>query len=437
MGITVPPSPKVGPSPLTARSDVVLVGAGPVGLLAALALDACAAGELDILIVDRLGSSRDGQQHQASPRAVALTTRSIRILDRLGIWPALREDAQIVTGIDLTDTSLEDALRLNRLTFDFDRAPDAEITMAILPEAALVRELQSAVGRRPAIKQMYSADIQGVSSHGALTTVTFAGGAALATPLIVAADGRNSALRRFAGIASVELPAQQFGIVANVAHTLPHHGIATQHFLPGGPFAILPLKGNTSCITWSEDKEVAERVLAEGEEALAHAIGKRIGGKLGQISLACPVAVWPLHRHAARALVGDRVALVGDAARSVHPIAGQGLNLGITDVAVLADCVVEAARLGLDLGAPFALERYETLRRPETTRAFAAFESLNGIFSSASSLGRVVRGIGLGAIGQLEVIKVAILAEARGLSGHLPSLAERRCSEAGLMGATP
>jgi 2-octaprenyl-6-methoxyphenol hydroxylase len=214
----------------------------------------------------------------------------------------------------------------------------------------------------------------------------------------------------------------QVGIVTTVRHAEPHHGRAVQHFLPAGPFAILPLTNNRSCITWTEKAEVARAILARDDAGFLAEVEKRFDYRLGAVTLAGPRASWPLDMHVARALVADRFALIGDAAHGVHPIAGQGLNLGLRDVAALTEVVADAARLGLDIGSAAVLERYERWRRLDAAVSAATFDALNRLFSNDSTLLRSARDFGLGLVERMPALKQLFVTEAAGLTGEVPKL---------------
>jgi 2-octaprenyl-6-methoxyphenol hydroxylase len=244
----------------------------------------------------------------------------------------------------------------------------------------------------------------------------------LRVKLLVAADGRNSPLREAAGIGVVRWSYPQTGIVATVRLDRPHQGRAVQHFLPSGPFAVLPLTDDRACITWTEDAARASAILALDDAGFLAETEKRFGYRLGSISLAGPRASWPLDMHLARALVADRFALVGDAAHGVHPIAGQGLNLGLRDVAALTEVVADAARLGLDIGALTVLERYERWRRLDSALSAATFDALNRLFSNDSTPLRTARDFGLGLVERMPALKRFFVSEAAGLNGEVPRL---------------
>jgi 2-octaprenyl-6-methoxyphenol hydroxylase len=256
-------------------------------------------------------------------------------------------------------------------------------------------------------------------------TVTLAGGRALRTRLLVSAEGRQSSLRERAGIKVVGWPYGQTGIVTWVAHERPHDGTAVQHFLPAGPFAILPLTGHRSCITWSETADEARRILALDDTAFLAEVERRFGGRLGAITMIAGRQSWPLSMHLARSYVADRFALIGDAAHGVHPIAGQGLNLAMRDAAALAEVLIEAARLGLDIGNGEILARYERWRRFDAAVSTATFDGLNRLFSSDNALVRAMRDAGLTLVDRSPAVKQMLVTEAAGLSGDVPRLLRR------------
>jgi 2-octaprenyl-6-methoxyphenol hydroxylase len=229
-------------------------------------------------------------------------------------------------------------------------------------------------------------------------------------------------LREAAGIKIVGWGYGQTGIVTTIAHSRPHGARAVQHFLPGGPFAILPLPENRSCITWSEDAAEAQRILALDDMAFLAEVEKRVGGRLGTLELAGPRQSWPLEMHLARSYVARRFVVIGDAAHGVHPIAGQGLNLAFRDVAALTEVLADAARLGLDLGNGEVLARYERWRRFDSAVSAATFDGLNRLFSNDWTLVRAARDFGLGLVDRMPGLKAFFVREAAGLSGELPRL---------------
>ena len=256
--------------------------------------------------------------------------------------------------------------------------------------------------------------------------VHLSGGESFDTKLLVAADGARSSIRERAGIAVHGWDYPQASIVTTVRHERDHEGRAEEHFLPAGPFAILPLKrdstGHRSSIVWTEDAREAARIVALGDHGFHAELEKRFGLHLGDIAAVGPRRAFPLGLHVARAFVAERVALIGDAAHVIHPIAGQGLNMGLKDVAALAEVVADAARLGLDPGSPVTLDRYQRWRRFDTVAMGVATDGLNRLFSNRSDVLRAVRDVGLGVVDRLPQLKQMFIHEAAGLGGEVPKL---------------
>jgi 2-octaprenyl-6-methoxyphenol hydroxylase len=243
-----------------------------------------------------------------------------------------------------------------------------------------------------------------------------------ATRLLVAADGARSQIRQGAGIATHGWTYDQSAIVTTVGHERDHGGRAEEHFLPAGPFAILPLKGNRSSIVWTEAKGEAERIVALPDDAFHAALEQRFKLHLGEINAVGARRVHPLGFFVARSFIAERIALVGDAAHVIHPIAGQGLNMGLKDVAALAEVIVDAARLGLDPGSATVLERYQRWRRFDTVTMGIATDGLNRLFSNRSDILRLVRDVGLGLVDRVPNLKRLFIREAAGLVGEVPKL---------------
>jgi 2-octaprenyl-6-methoxyphenol hydroxylase len=252
--------------------------------------------------------------------------------------------------------------------------------------------------------------------------VTLADGSLIEASLLVAADGARSKLRERAGIATHGWDYNQSGIVVTVGHERDHGGRAEEHFLPAGPFAILPLSGKRSSLVWTEKRAEAARIVGLGEGEFHGELERRFGLRLGEIKALDTPRAFPLSYFVARSFIAERMALVGDAAHVIHPIAGQGLNLGLKDVAALAEVVVDAARLGIDLGQQDVLERYQRWRRFDTMAMGLATNSLNFLFSNQSTLLRTVRDIGLGLVDRAPPLKSLFIRQAAGLAGEVPRL---------------
>ncbi len=395
--------------------DVVIAGGGLTGLILARTLAGVFGPQMRLAILDV-----EAGQRKADPRSYALSAGSRRLLEAIGVWGPVAAEAQPVSGIDITDSSLTDAIRPILLSYDTAVTAD-EPGMWIVPAGVLLEAASAAVAAAGSISQR-TGRAAGLSADGAGITVTLTDGDALRAGLVVACDGRNSPLRGVAGIKTVDWRYAQTGIVTTVRHERPHGGRAVQHFLPGGPFAILPLTGNRACVTWTEAEDEAERILALDDAGFLGELEKRFGHRLGTLELAGPRGSWPLAMHLARELIAPRFALAGDAVRGVHPIAGQGLNLGLRDVAALSVCLVDAVRVGLDVGDATALERYARWRRFDGAASAAAFSALNTLFSQDNALLRSVRDAGLGVVDRLPGLKRALVSEAAGLTGEVPKL---------------
>jgi 2-octaprenyl-6-methoxyphenol hydroxylase len=319
----------------------------------------------------------------------------------------------------VTDSKLPDVMRPTYLTFGGEVAP-GEPFAHMIENPALVDAL---VERAKAEGVELRGDaVTGFEASVGRIEVSFAAGEGLIAKLLVAADGARSAIREAAGIRSVGWDYDQAGIVTTVAHERDHRGRAEEHFLPAGPFAILPLQGQRSSIVWTEEKREAERIVALPDDGFHAELEKRFGLKLGEIQVAGPRRAYPLGLSMARSFVGERLALIGDAAHVIHPIAGQGLNLGLRDVAALAEAVVDAARLGLDPGGPDVLERYQRWRRFDTAAMGVATDGLNRLFSNRSDALRLVRDVGLGLVDRVPALKGLFIREAAGLTGDMPKL---------------
>jgi 2-octaprenyl-6-methoxyphenol hydroxylase len=253
-------------------------------------------------------------------------------------------------------------------------------------------------------------------------SVRFADGGELSTRLLVGADGAKSAIREQAGIVTHGWTYDQSAIVTTVGHERPHNGRAEEHFLPSGPFAILPLTGNRVSIVWTETAREAKRMVALPDDEFHDELEKRFGLHLGDIEVIGPRRAFPLGLFTARSFIAERLALIGDAAHIIHPIAGQGLNMGLRDVAALAEAIADAARLGLDIGGVDVLERYQRWRRFDTMTMGVATDGLNRLFSNHSDVLRLARDIGLGLVERLPALKRMFIREAAGFTGEVPKL---------------
>ncbi|WP_102961480.1 ubiquinone biosynthesis hydroxylase [Mangrovicella endophytica] len=401
----------------TDRADIVIAGAGYVGLTTAVAI-ATAAPDLSVVIAD---AAPEGVWRKEQ-RASAIAAAAVRMLRSLGAWEAMRDEAQPIIEMIVTDSREGDPVRPVFLTFDGEAMP-GEPFAHMVPNVAL----NGALRKRAAelgIRILDGTPVTGIEMQPAGVDVAFGNGAeTVRARLLIAADGVRSKLRDLAGIRTVHWDYGQSGIVATVSHERPHDGRAEEHFLPSGPFAILPLKGNRSSLVWTEPTREAERLIESDPMIFDMELEQRFGHKLGAVRLEGGRRAFPLGLTIARDFVRPRIALAGDAAHGIHPIAGQGLNLGFKDAAALAEVVVEAARLGLDIGAIDVLERYGRWRRFDTVQMGITTDVLNRLFSNDNPLLRAVRGFGLSLVDRAPPLKDFFIGQAAGLGrGPAPRL---------------
>ena len=393
--------------------DVIIVGGGPVGLAQALALTRFQRG-MRVALLDRRPFTVPDDR-----RAFALSAGVRRVLETLGVWAAIAAEAEPIRAMKITDSGTGDISRPVFLTFEGDVAP-GEPYAHMVANRVLTAALLDAV--KDGVELIAPVEITGSVADSATARLTLKDGRVLSAPLIVAADGAMSALRGMAGIGTVAHDYRQSGVVTTIAHELPHEGTAFEHFRPAGPFASLPLRGNRSSLVWTESTDEAARLKALPLAEAALEIEAAMGSSLGKVTIEEGLQSYPLRLQLARDFVAPRLALIGDAAHVIHPLAGQGLNLGLKDVAALAETVIEALRLGLDHGAADVLEKYEDWRRFDTSLMAAVTDNLNRLFSNDLAPVRAVRDIGLGLVDRLGPIKSALIGRAAGLEPDGPRL---------------
>lgn len=402
--------------------DVVIAGGGFVGLALAQALRLCSDEAMRIAVVDPGALTAPGGESDA--RASAISAGSRRLLETLGVWGEVAEHAQPMLEIEITDSALETPLRQVFLHYSnlLDDGEKGEPASHVVENWRLLAALQGAAENGGNITFFASSVVADYAADATAVAVTLADGRTLEAKLLVAADGRRSKLRRKAGIKTVGWSYDQVGIVTTVRHEFDHGGKAVQHFLPSGPFAMLPLKDRRMSLVWTERRPLGERLMGLGDDEFLAELSERFGGRLGEVALAGPRASWPLAMHLARAMIADRFVLVGDAAHGVHPIAGQGLNIALRDVAALVETIIEARRLGADIGVGQPLERYQRWRRFDSWLAAATMDGLNRLFSNDNALLRSFRDAGLGIVERSPRLKAFFVKEAAGLNGTVPRL---------------
>ncbi|MEM1277953.1 MAG: FAD-dependent monooxygenase [Pseudomonadota bacterium] len=394
------------------RTQVAIVGGGLIGPALALALKSAS---IEAIVLDakpvetRAADDFDG-------RAYAIALGSQRLLATLGIWDKVAGEAQPITDIHVSEGKAPDPL----LHFDPKELDEGRFGW-ILEDRFLRRALLDALSEK-GIADFAPVSVEGMARDTYSAALTLSDGKVLNADLVVAADGRRSGLGRMAGISQVGWRYEQTGLVNAIAHERPHNGLAHQSFFQGGPFAVLPLTGNRSSLVWSERRATAERLSALPDGAFTEEIAHRIGGRLGQIELIGKRWAYPLDLSLATAYAADRLALVGDAAHGVHPIAGQGMNMGLRDIAALAEVLTDASRLGEDIGKLTVLSRYQQWRRFDATSMALGMDALNRLFSNRSRVLSTVRQAGLRAVDALGTARRGFMREAIGASGEVPRL---------------
>ncbi|HEY4407769.1 MAG TPA: ubiquinone biosynthesis hydroxylase [Xanthobacteraceae bacterium] len=396
--------------------DVLIGGAGVAGLALAVALHQGLGEGFRVTVADPALDQTPGD-----PRASAIVAAAERLLQAIGVWDRIAGEAQPILDMVVTDSRLTDAVRPVFLTFDGDAEPGQPFAHMVENGPLHAALLDKARGTGVVLRAAAIAEAA-PSSGGRDLDVTLVGGERLRARLLVAADGARSGIRTRAGIPIRGWDYGQSAIVTTVAHDRDHGGRAEEHFLPAGPFAILPLKHCRSSIVWTEHAAEAARILALPADEFHAELERRFGLHLGAIEAVGPRRAYPIGLWIARTFIGERLALIGDAAHVIHPIAGQGLNMGLKDVAALAETIVDAARLGLDPGSAATLARYQRWRRFDTMAMGVATDGLNRLFSNRSDVLRLLRDVGLGVVDRLPVLKQLFIREAAGLVGEVPKL---------------
>lgn len=399
----------------TKRTDVVIAGGGFAGLTLAIALRQALGASFSVIVAD----PALGRTHSGDLRASAIAAAARRLFETIGVWDEAARDAQPILDMAITDSRLNDAVRPVFLTFGGEVVPGEPFAHMIENKPLVDALLAKAKAEGVELRATTVAEFENSAERVA---VQFGDGETVSARLLIAADGARSFIRERCNIQTVGWDYGQSGIVTTVEHERDHNGRAEEHFLPAGPFAILPLKGRRSSLVWTEETREAERIVALSDEEFHAELEKRFGLHLGDLQAVGPRRAYPLGMSVARSFIAERVALIGDAAHVIHPIAGQGLNLGLRDVAALAEAIVDAARLGLDVGSATVLDRYQRWRRFDTMAMGVATDGLNRLFSNKSDVLRLMRDVGLGLVERLPALKGVFIREAAGLTGDVPKL---------------
>ncbi len=405
------------------RFDAIIVGGGLAGGLAALAL---AQEGLDVALVDAEKPARF-RDEAFDGRTTAIAYASARVFRRLRLWPLIEADAEPIRDILVTDgravaAGREGAASAFHLHFDSRELKTAEALGYIVENRLLRAAIYDAIGECRCVTLIAPARASEPDLSGGIARLSLDNGRHLEAALIIAADGKKSPLRAAAGIRCHAWDYPQTAIVTTVAHERSHDGVAQEFFLPAGPFAILPMTQNRSSIVWTERREAAPAFLSLDDEAFVAELSRRFGDYLGRLSLASPRFSYPLAFHLAQSFASPRLALIGDAAHAIHPIAGQGYNLGVKDIAALAEVLGDAKGLGLDLGSMSVLERYQRWRRFDSAMLAFGTDALNRLYSNDFGPLRLARDLGMGAVNAAAPLRKFFMRQAGADLGKLPAL---------------
>jgi 2-octaprenyl-6-methoxyphenol hydroxylase len=396
------------------RADVIIFGGGLVGLALASALDSSG---VSAILVDPADPAPRGQA-SFDGRTSAVSSSSMRMLQTIGVAEHLAEP-----GCPIWRIAVADGLKPGGLHFDAD---DQEPLGFMHENRNLRAALHARAEAGKNVWLLWKSRVSNVERRAAAVVVSLADGRRLTAPLLIAADGRNSATRDAAGIRMARWKYDHQAIVSVLRHERPHEHVAYEIFYPTGPFALLPMnddaQGHRSAIVWSVPQEDAAGWLSLSDQDFAAEAGAAMGGFLGRVEMLAPRSSFPLGFHHAAQITAERFALVGDAAHAIHPIAGQGLNLGFRDAAALTQVLVEGARLGLDLGDRQLLDRYQRWRALDALSVAFATDSLTRIYGIRGAAASTVRRLGMSIVGRISPLRNRLMSEARGTSGELPLL---------------
>jgi 2-octaprenyl-6-methoxyphenol hydroxylase len=399
------------------KADVIILGGGPNGLATALALAGSKLPRpLRVLLLD----VRDPRMLPEDSRGTAVTQATQAMFRALGVWDLLEPHSAEMRDVIVTDASGSHEGRPTLLSFATDGSSKA--AAAMVENQHLNRALLSEVEASPNITLQGGFPFSSFETGPAHIVVHAKSGEAHHAPLLVAADGRNSAVRTQLNVKLAHQDYRQTALSFAVTHAEPHNNLAEEHFSPDGVFAVLPLPGLASSIVWGTSPENASQLMAMDEAAFNEALRERMGTRLGLISLKGKRAAYPLQMQIAETFIGPRVALLGDAAHAIHPLAGLGLNLGFKDAAALADCVMQALARGEDVGGVSMLERYQSARRFDTFATSLAMDGMNALFVNDNQVLKGMRDAGLRVVDQIPQLKEALMGHAAGTSQDNPRL---------------
>ncbi len=399
------------------QRDVLITGGGLVGTTLSLVL--AQAGH-SVTLIDQL-PEKVRKNAAFDGRSYAVAQASCRLLQAAQLWPCLSDVAQPINAIKVSDGKAGTGPAPFFLHFDQAELEDGPMGHMI-EDRHLRAALLDAVAHTPQITHLAGEVVTSQTVTHAGVEVTLGSGKTVSARVLIGADGRRSGTATRAGIRHIRWRYGQTAMVTALDHDAPHQGIAHQYFMPSGPLAILPLKGNRSSIVWSETEADAARIHALDDAAYLDHLRPRFGSFLGDLRLAGKRYTYPLSLDLAQSFIAERVALIGDAAHGVHPIAGQGLNASLRDVAALAEVLTEASRRGEDIGIGPVLERYQTWRRFDATSLALATDSFNRLFSNDNPILRAARQIGVATVQNIPELRRSFMREAAGLTGEIPKL---------------
>ena len=396
----------------TISADVIIIGGGLAGLTAAIGL---ADNGFSVTVIDQAPKA-DLTALSYDGRSSALAFASCQLFEALGIWPHMAPYAQPILEIRVSDGP-----SLLHLHFDNETLGDGPLGHMVENRHTMLA-LFARIDEMEGIRILAPEKVSRIHRDTASTEVELESGTVVTAPLLLGIDGRASMVRRHAGIPVSTIDYHQHGIVCSIEHEFSHCGIAHERFLPSGPFAILPLTGNRSSLVWTEKAHLSRTIMALSDRAFESEVGRRIGDFLGQVKVIGGRWAYPITLQYAHDYVADRLALVGDAAHGIHPISGQGLNLGLKDVAALVEILVDARRVGLDIGSLNVLENYSQWRTTDNASVYAITDGFNRLFSNDIGPIKLARDLGMAAVNEITPLKNFFMSHARGTVGQLPKL---------------